>query len=83
VDKFNLIYGESEKRTLEASLLPCPFCGEDASISGMFPQGQFYVTCGGCRVSLWHDRKDKAIANWNARVKNSDNYLQAAPTQSN
>jgi hypothetical protein len=51
VDKFNLIYGESEKRTLEAS--------------------------------LWHDRKDKAIANWNARVKNSDNYLQAAPTQSN
>lgn len=48
-------------------LLPCPFCGSDAELSGMFPHGQYYIQCTGCRVSLWYDRVDKAIGMWNTR----------------
>lgn len=67
MDKFELIYGKSEKRQLDVYLKPCPFCNGKAELSGMFPQGQYYVQCMECRVSLWHDRKDKAISNWNMR----------------
>lgn len=72
MDKFEHIYGKSEKRTIDKDLLPCPFCGSKATLSGMFPQGQYYISCTGCRVSLWQDRTDKAISNWNTRTNAQD-----------
>ncbi len=68
MDKFELIYGKQEYRKIEIShLKPCPFCNGKAELSGMFPSGQFYIQCLGCRVSLWEDRRDKAIGHWNMR----------------
>lgn len=69
--KFDWIYPNTKKRKMKilTKLLPCPFCGSNAELSGRFPLGQYYIQCSGCRVSLWHDRPDKAIANWNSRIK--------------
>ncbi len=69
MNKFDLIHPNNKKSPIEAELLPCPFCGNKAELSGCFPNGQYYITCTGCRVSLWYDRKDKAIGAWNRRTK--------------
>ncbi len=71
MDKFDVIYKNSETIEMQQpdNLLPCPFCGGEAHMSGKFPHGQYYITCTGCRVSLWDDRQDKAIGHWNKRVK--------------
>ncbi len=68
MNKFDLAHSNNEKRPMEADLLPCPFCGCKAELSGCFPNGQYYIACSGCRVSLWYDRKDKAIGMWNKRI---------------
>lgn len=75
MDKFDLIYKNGEKRHIDAELLPCPFCGSQAELSGRFPQGQYYISCLECRASLWHDRKDKAIGAWNKRI-NTNNIVK-------
>ncbi len=71
MNKFDLIYPDNKKRPLQAlsELLPCPFCGSKAELSGCFPNGQYYIQCTGCRVSLWYDRMDKAVGCWNNRIK--------------
>lgn len=66
-DKFDLVHPNTEKKPLAANLLPCPFCGGKAELSGRFPSGQYYVGCTGCRVSLWYDREDKSVDAWNTR----------------
>lgn len=39
MDKFDLVYGDVDKTPLIADLLPCPFCGGEAELSGRFPLG--------------------------------------------
>lgn len=68
LDQFETKFPNNEKTKIVAELLPCPFCGSDAELSGCFPYGQYYIKCTECRVSLWHDRKDKAIGAWNTRT---------------
>ncbi len=71
MDKFDVIYKNSVSVEMKQpdNLLPCPFCGEKAHMSGKFPHGQYYISCTVCRVSLWDDRVDKVIGHWNKRIK--------------
>ena len=70
MDLFDIHHPNNKKRLIEplSKLLPCPFCGGEAKLSGCFPNGQYYIKCTGCRVSLWYDRQDKAVGCWNKRV---------------
>ncbi len=68
--KFDMHHPNNVKRSIDVNLLPCPFCGAKAELSGCFPNGQYYIACTGCRASLWYDRKDKAIGAWNSRTAN-------------
>ncbi len=48
-------------------LKDCPFCSSNAVMSGLFPNGQYYVRCSQCRASMYYDRMDKSTAHWNQR----------------
>ena len=53
-------------------LKPCPFCG-DTDIEIIEPSecyDEFEVQCQECGArSEWENSKEKAVANWNRRVK--------------
>ncbi len=49
------------------SLLPCPFCGNEAHASGCFLDGHYQVICSECRAVIKSDREDKAQGMWNQR----------------
>jgi hypothetical protein len=58
--------GASEARV---TLLPCPFCGGDAELTG-YRAPEFWVRCPqyGCKASTeGFGSKDRAIAAWNTR----------------
>lgn len=70
MDLYAVLYPESEGSELsEPNLKPCPFCGCKPTITGQFPQGQYYIKCDNCRASMWYDRRDKVIDMWNRRTK--------------
>lgn len=50
------------------NLLPCPFCGAEAHLSGCFPDGHYQVKCNECQAIVKADRDDKAHGMWNQRA---------------
>jgi Lar family restriction alleviation protein len=68
MDKFDIRFSNIEKQPMDSTtLLPCPFCGGTAELSGRYPTGQFYISCIDCQVSMYDDRKDKVVQKWNRR----------------
>lgn len=58
-----------------SELLPCPFCGGEAELTG-FDAPEFWVWCPNCKASTdAHTGKQSAVAAWNTRA---DDYRQAA-----
>lgn len=55
-------------------ILPCPFCGENASLGqSLKDKGYYFVNCGSCcastdQLSGWQYTAEEAIANWNKRI---------------
>lgn len=62
----------------EIKLEPCPFCGSDDVICGMF-EDVYFVECWDCCAKVescnW---LEAAVARWNARVIDRDDLLNVA-----
>lgn len=53
----------------ETTLLPCPFCGGEAELTG-FDAPEYWVWCPKCKASAdMHTGMENAIAAWNARAE--------------
>ena len=64
----------------EKELLPCPFCGGEASIMEVEPhthilatwipdyKGGAFIECDGCTCAVSAETKEEAIEAWNRRV---------------
>jgi len=53
-----------------SDLLPCPFCGEVASLRlfDRLSAPEAWVVCGRCNASSgWYSTEERAIAAWNRR----------------
>ncbi len=51
----------------EIKLLPCPFCGSEAELSGARGPVVNWVECSRCTAAVTDSVRDEAIANWNRR----------------
>lgn len=54
-----------------SELLPCPFCGGEASVERIGGNGYYFVACSGlnCCDSALADTEAEAIAAWNTRAE--------------
>lgn len=52
-------------------LLPCPFCGGEATVERMGHNGYYFVACAGlnCCDSALADTEAEAITAWNTRAE--------------
>ena len=59
----------------ETILLPCPFCGGEAELTG-FDAPEFWVWCPNCKASTdAHTCKGGAIEAWNTRAERTCEVL--------
>jgi len=65
---------KTKKTEKYKGLLPCPFCGGEATVGGD-PHGDRDVHCSRCGVSMFDTCLEVAKLSWNTRVeiKNNDN----------
>jgi Lar family restriction alleviation protein len=56
---------------MKTKLLPCPFCGREASERFISILSLFDVYCVRCAIGFARKTKSAAIAAWNRRAKNA------------
>ena len=59
------------ERTMTTELLPCPFCGGEAYLSG-FQHSDGAVVCKKCGAAMFDTDAQTAIIEWNKRVNTND-----------
>lgn len=57
-------------------LLPCPFCGGEAELTG-FNAPEYWVWCPSCKASTGaHTGKENAIEAWNTRAERTCKVIE-------
>ena len=61
-------------------LKPCPFCGGEAYLTPQNgdPEDSHEVCCSNCGGYVWGDSKERALSNWNRRIRD-DGGIIAVP----
>ncbi len=59
----------------EVELLPCPFCGGEASIDKKLSWDNWRIRCSSCYVMYENELKSEIIRVWNLRHQNKEKGL--------